>query len=98
MVGEKYRSSYKRKRKGRFTEIQRYANESRSDVEVRNKDDDTVTCRMSETVNDNVENVVGTSRKKMRPDSNGMSSQFRIENEEMNEEYRLISLNCLSSV
>ena len=33
----------------------------------------------------------------MKPDSNDMSPQFSIENEEMNEEYRLISLNCLSS-
>ena len=64
MVGEKYRSFYKRKRKWRFTVLQRYANESRSDVEVRNKNDDTVTCPMSETVNDDVENVSGTSRKK----------------------------------
>ena len=64
MVGEKYRSTYKRKRKGRFTGLQRYANESRSEVKVQNKDDDTVTCPMSETVNDDIENVVGTSRKK----------------------------------
>ena len=63
MVGEKYRSSYKRKQK-RFTGLQRYANESRSEVKVQNKDDDTVTCPMSETVNDDIENVVGTSRKK----------------------------------
>ena len=64
MVGEKCRSSNTRKRKGRFTGLQRYANECRSDVEVRNKDDDSVTCPMSETVNDDVENAVGTSRKK----------------------------------
>ena len=44
-----------------------------------------------------VQNIVGTSRKKMRGDSKNAESEYTIENPQNCQEYWVISLNCLST-
>lgn len=91
MVGKRSRSSYKRKKKGTFSGLQRYKKDDVLNVS------NSSTCQTSQTGEGDVQNIVGTSRKKMRGDSKNAESAFRIENPQHCQEYRVISLNCLST-
>lgn len=93
MVGKRSRSSYKRKMKGTFSGLQRYKKDDVLNVS------NSSTCQTSQTSEGevDVQNIVGTSRKKMRGDSKNAESAFRIENPQNCQEYRVISLNCLST-
>lgn len=53
----------------------------------------TSACQTSDEP-DVVQNVVGTSRKKMKRGTSDTDSQVLIENKE---EYRMVNLNCLST-
>jgi hypothetical protein len=94
MVGTKARSSYKKGRKRHFSGQPRYKNN-----EVSHVSDSTSCHEMSQRTEDEFdpsgEIIVGTSRKKIRRGSKSMDSEFKVE--QNSQEYRLISLNCLSS-
>ena len=101
MTGTKTRSSYKRKRKGkRFSGRQRYEGENRDLIRDENMSIDDPACEPQHTDDEydgsNPQNVIGTSRKKMRCESRNDSSDN--DSEENVHEYRLISLGCLSNV
>jgi hypothetical protein len=56
-----------------------------------------VKYQTSQTGEVDVQNIVGTSRKKMRGYSKNAESEFTIENPQNCQEYWVISLNCLST-
>jgi hypothetical protein len=91
MVGTSTRSSYKRKRKGTFSGRQRYKKDEALNVS------NSSTRQTSQTDEVDAQNIVGTSRKKMRADSKNAGSEFTIESPQNCQEYRVISLNCLST-
>ena len=94
MVGEKARSSYKRKRKKTFSGRQRQDTDLSASTTTANSD----TCETSEdNPSGSLQNIIGTSRKKMQRESCNVDSEFDLENAEDSQEYRVMSLNCLLS-
>ena len=77
MVGEKARSSYKRKRKKTFSGQRRQDTYLSSSTTTANSD----TCETSEdNPSGSSQNIIGTSRKKMRRESSNVDSEFDLEN------------------
>jgi hypothetical protein len=56
-----------------------------------------VKYQTSQTGEVDVQNIVGTSRRKMRGDSKNAESEYTIENPQNGQEYWVISLNCVST-
>ena len=56
-----------------------------------------VKYQTSQTGEVDVQNIVGTSRKKMRGESKNAESEYTIENPQKSQEYWVISLNCVST-